>query len=68
MNDVALEIIKQIGDELQKVRDEMKSVQAILRKTESELKEQRESATYWWTQWNMLHEKYEKQTKKEASK
>ena len=68
MNDVALEIIKQIGDDLQKVRDEMKSVQAILRKTESEPKEQRESANYWWTQWNTLHEKYEKKAKKEASK
>lgn len=56
MNDVALEIIKTIGDELSLLREEMKMAKKLLEQQHEEIEQLRDD-NYWYKEWSKLHDK-----------
>lgn len=52
MNEVAMEIIKQIGDELQKTREELQAARELLDETT-------EKKDFWWGEWCKLSNQLE---------
>lgn len=64
MTEVALEIIKQIGDELELLREEMRAARKVLAANEKELAELQEKADmaerstgYWFAEWQKLRQR-----------
>lgn len=56
MNEVALEIIRQIGDELSLLREEVRTAKKLLAKRDAEIK-QLQSQNFWYGEWVELHTK-----------
>ena len=56
MNEVALEIIAQIGDELSLLREEVRAAKKLLAQRDAEIK-QLQSQNFWYGEWVALHEK-----------
>ena len=64
MNEVALESIKQIGDELAILREEMRAAKKIIAEREAELSNLQENAdmaerstSYWFKEWQKLRQR-----------
>lgn len=64
MNEVALDIIKQIGDELAVLREEMRAAKKVLAEKDKELSVLKESADmaerstgYWFKEWQKLRQR-----------
>ena len=64
MNEVALEIIKQIGDELAILREEVRAAKKIIAEREAELSNLQENADmaerstgYWFKEWQKLRQR-----------
>lgn len=61
MNEVALEIIKQLGDELQKIRDEFTAAKKVLAAKEAETVKAKADMNFWFSRWQEIRDKYERE-------